>query len=345
MALQLLQPVKKEDALDKILKGLSIADKAFNIPVEWQQYKQLQGKNQDEQKLRDIATQEAVVGSPEAATLAGQYQALGVGKEIDPSKYSVAGLKKSYPALSELIGEKFKTAEAQAAKIAEINAKKEADLYVANNSPKGDKSLETLLKGLNIKEKSQHIAENERKAGEYSQDQNTAATHAQAMVAAQDAFQSLLDGGFNPAAIKVAAQGALPPVLEGVKSDDVKSYTQAKDAFIGAVLRKQSGAAINKDEYNREDKKYFPQAGDSEKVQEQKAKARNIVTKSMIQEAAGAFKPLNTGAQVSSPDANKSVPNPSPNQSDPNVAGYAKEHGLDYISALKILTARGYGKS
>ncbi|WP_288982143.1 hypothetical protein [uncultured Flavobacterium sp.] len=43
------------------------------------------------------------------------------------------------------------------------------------------------------------------------------------------------------------------------KSQNQKEYDAYKLDFITAVLRKESGAAIGKDEYAREEKKYFPQ--------------------------------------------------------------------------------------
>lgn len=59
-----------------------------------------------------------------------------------------------------------------------------------------------------------------------------------------------------------------------VISPQHQEYFQAKDNFITAVLRRESGAAIGADEYVREDKKYFPQPGDSKSVMKQKAKSR-----------------------------------------------------------------------
>jgi len=42
-----------------------------------------------------------------------------------------------------------------------------------------------------------------------------------------------------------------------------QQYHQAKKQFVEAYLRKDSGAAIGKDEYNNADATYFPQVGDS----------------------------------------------------------------------------------
>lgn len=68
---------------------------------------------------------------------------------------------------------------------------------------------------------------------------------------------------------------------ERLKSDDRKIYEAAKENWIAAALRKESGAAIGKDEYSAADRQYFPQPGDSDKVLKQKANLRSTVFKSM----------------------------------------------------------------
>lgn len=68
---------------------------------------------------------------------------------------------------------------------------------------------------------------------------------------------------------------------ERLRSDDRKTYDAAKENWIAAALRKESGAAIGKDEYSAADRQYFPQAGDSDKVLKQKATLRSTVFKSM----------------------------------------------------------------
>ena len=68
---------------------------------------------------------------------------------------------------------------------------------------------------------------------------------------------------------------------ERLRSDDRKIYEAAKENWIAATLRKESGAAIGKDEYTAADRQYFPQPGDSDKVLKQKANLRSTVFKSM----------------------------------------------------------------
>lgn len=68
-------------------------------------------------------------------------------------------------------------------------------------------------------------------------------------------------------------------------SEDQKLINTAKENFISAVLRKQSGASISALEYYREDKKYFPQPWDSEKVLLAKRNARNFEVKATLNQA------------------------------------------------------------
>lgn len=57
-------------------------------------------------------------------------------------------------------------------------------------------------------------------------------------------------------------------------SDNQQKVDQAQRDFINAVLRKESGASIGKDEFTNAQRQYFPQTGDSQAVLEQKAANR-----------------------------------------------------------------------
>lgn len=81
---------------------------------------------------------------------------------------------------------------------------------------------------------------------------------------------------FDPTSITTAAVRLLP---EGVgnyalRGPEHQRYMQAAEQWIRAFLRKESGAAIGKDEFVRDFKVYFPQPGDGPDVVAQKAQAR-----------------------------------------------------------------------
>lgn len=68
---------------------------------------------------------------------------------------------------------------------------------------------------------------------------------------------------------------------ERLQSDDKKAYDAAKNNWIAAALRKESGAAISAKEYEDFDKQYFPQPGDGKDVIAQKNAMRSQVARAM----------------------------------------------------------------
>jgi hypothetical protein len=81
---------------------------------------------------------------------------------------------------------------------------------------------------------------------------------------------------------------ALPSVLGGTSATQ-QQVNQAKSNFITAVLRKESGAVISDSEFDREDKKYFPQVNDNAEVIKQKENARKLAIKAIeVQAGPGA---------------------------------------------------------
>lgn len=79
------------------------------------------------------------------------------------------------------------------------------------------------------------------------------------------------DIGTGEIADTIQSLGFFPKAL---KSENRKLYEQARDNFISANLRKESGAAIGDEERLAEERKYFPQPGDTPAVIAQKARAR-----------------------------------------------------------------------
>jgi len=83
--------------------------------------------------------------------------------------------------------------------------------------------------------------------------------------------------------------GKILPSFLGGTSAAQQQVNQAKSNFITAVLRKESGAVISDSEFEREDRKYFPQVNDNDAVIKQKANARKLAIKAMeIQAGPGA---------------------------------------------------------
>lgn len=75
------------------------------------------------------------------------------------------------------------------------------------------------------------------------------------------------------------------PSAAGGPSAEQQQTEQARRNFVSAVLRKESGAAIGVDEYKNEERKYFPQAGDTAKVIQQKQEARKLAIEALKAQA------------------------------------------------------------
>jgi hypothetical protein len=85
------------------------------------------------------------------------------------------------------------------------------------------------------------------------------------------------------------ALGQVLPSALGGTSAAQQQVNQAKSNFITAVLRKESGAVISDSEFDREDKKYFPQINDNASVIKQKENARKLAIKAIeVQAGPGA---------------------------------------------------------
>jgi hypothetical protein len=129
-------------------------------------------------------------------------------------------------------------------------------------------------------------------ANNLTQDQSNAVAFGARALDAQGTLRQLEAGGTtNSNAVNRAASalpgvgGALGAATNWLNSDQQQSYQQAKSNFITAVLRKESGASIAPAEFDTEDKKYFPQPGDSAATIEQKARARDLAIEGLKAQA------------------------------------------------------------
>ena len=98
--------------------------------------------------------------------------------------------------------------------------------------------------------------------------------------------------------------GANAPFIGGLintlNTEQGQMLDQAKRDFTNAVLRRESGAAIAPSEFASADKQYFPQIGDSEKVIEQKARARQIAIQGVLSEVPKGTPPINVDGKSGS---------------------------------------------
>lgn len=84
---------------------------------------------------------------------------------------------------------------------------------------------------------------------------------------------------------------SLPVVGNALISEDRGLFDQAKRDFVNAVLRKESGAAINQSEFDNAERQYFPQPGDTPKRLEQKRQNRETAITAISRAAGPHYKP------------------------------------------------------
>lgn len=123
-----------------------------------------------------------------------------------------------------------------------------------------------------------------------------------------EAIVKQLPTGSQPGLVSSIA-GSIPFVgslaERTVQPAQTQQYKQAAEAWIRAKLRKESGAAIGKDEMEQEFRTYFPQVGDSAAVIEQKAKSRQIATDAMKKSAGRSYTPSSDGGLTWNPTTQK----------------------------------------
>lgn len=98
------------------------------------------------------------------------------------------------------------------------------------------------------------------------------------------------DGGYNPANEGDRFAAKLPGG-NYVMSKEGQKYAQAEKEFLGAILRKDTGAAITKEEVEIYGDMFFPRAGDSDEVIQQKRAARRTAYDA-LRTGSGAGQPL-----------------------------------------------------
>lgn len=97
-----------------------------------------------------------------------------------------------------------------------------------------------------------------------------------------------------------------------LQSDAYQQFEQARRDFTNAVLRRESGAVINPDEFANADRQYFPQPGDSPAVIKQKAGQRRIAFESMKRDAGPSYKPAAPSGALTGASATGNIPAPPP---------------------------------
>lgn len=129
-------------------------------------------------------------------------------------------------------------------------------------------------------------------AGKKTGEQATAEIFANKMELSNKTLDTLANQGTSLAG-KIASG---IPLGNYMQSAEYQKYKQAASNFITALLRKESGAAIAKEEWVRYDSEYMPQPGDGPELLAQKAEARRVAIEAMKKGAGPGYKsPTNQG--------------------------------------------------
>lgn len=125
--------------------------------------------------------------------------------------------------------------------------------------------------------------------GKLTEGERNAAGFFQRMLQANSELRRLDGAGFQTNRRDYYTAGN--ELLNPIASPQGQEYRQAQNNWIRANLRKESGAAIGKEEMEQERRTYFPIPGDSPQVIAQKERARQVTEQAMRQAAGGALPP------------------------------------------------------
>jgi hypothetical protein len=92
--------------------------------------------------------------------------------------------------------------------------------------------------------------------------------------------------GYDVTSMKHAGYRILPDLAGAIIPEEAKLHLAAEADFINGLLRRETGAAVSRQEWTRY-AKYLPQPGDSEKVLAMKAKQRAAKAKTIGMQGAG----------------------------------------------------------
>ncbi|SCB52724.1 hypothetical protein GA0061099_10395 [Bradyrhizobium yuanmingense] len=127
-------------------------------------------------------------------------------------------------------------------------------------------------------------------AGKKTEVQGAAEQFGNRMENAEKSFSKVSTEGLGLSGAAQGAAGSIPVAGNFLKTENFQKMEQAKREWVTALLRKESGAAIGRDEYTQYDRQFFPQPGDGPGVVAQKAEARRVAMEAMKKTAGPGYK-------------------------------------------------------
>jgi len=149
------------------------------------------------------------------------------------------------------------------------------------------------------------------------------------MAAAEKVMEDLEAKGYKPNTYRAMASKSVKlPILGKVTSSaDAIAYDQARDEWINALARKDSGAAIKDSEYDKYDSIYMPQGSDPDSMIAQRRNSRKKIQQNTANSTDANFgspAPLITGSGSAKPT--QSAPRSQAGQGGATVGGIPQRH-------------------
>jgi hypothetical protein len=154
--------------------------------------------------------------------------------------------------------------------------------------------------------------------------QGKATTFAARMADAESTIDALEKKGVSGTDMRTLAAGS--GLTNWAASPEGQDYRQAQENWVTANLRQESGAAIGKDEMDKDVRKFFPAPGDGDSVKAQKARARAVAKEGMLVQAGPGAQQV-PGILSRAGSAGSSAPAPATAGVPADIAAILAKHG------------------
>lgn len=248
--------------IDRIAKAVDIASSIYGLPIKSAELEKLRAESAEKQRATDLASQ---MSDPNS----------------DYSKQAQADLGS---ALGEFASKGVLSPDAAKSSLANLASRSGASIDKFKESPTFQLAMEQLKEKTALAREERKIDYASRKESEKAPTsaQSVAALYGTRMGESNKTIDDLMSGGFDPSSYSSGIKSVLPAMFQGAPQQKME---QAKKDFVNATLRRESGAAIAKSEFDSANKQYFPGAGDSPEVIAQKARNRQIAIAGLQSEA------------------------------------------------------------
>jgi hypothetical protein len=178
--------------------------------------------------------------------------------------------------------------------------------------------------------------------GKMTEMQSNALQYSARMAYNRDILDKLESKGFDAASVGTGVQHFTPNIM---RSPEVQTYRAARDNWVSAVLRKESGAAISKSEYENAYRQYFPQMGDAPEIIKQKRDLRKIAEDNMKLVAGGRASEAETSVPATGtpPAQPNAAPAPAATPQQPSVRMRTPGGQIILVPAPNVPAAQARG--